>query len=81
MRTPYAGQGYITEAVAAVTDFAFDVLGARRVFIKCDAKNERSASVARRLGFPFEGTLHCDTRDHFGTLRDTLVFARVRRES
>ncbi|MEZ4713461.1 MAG: GNAT family N-acetyltransferase [Caldilineaceae bacterium] len=80
VRTPYAGQGYITEAVAAITDFAFDVLGARRVFIKCDAKNERSAAVARRLDFSFEGTLHCDTRDHFGNLRDTLVFAKVRKE-
>ena len=80
VRTSYAGQGYITEAVAVITDFAFDVLGARRVFIKCDAKNERSAAVARRLGFPLEGTLHCDTRDHFGNLRDTLVFAKVRKE-
>lgn len=79
VRTAYAGQGYITEAVAAITDFAFDVLGAQRVFIKCDAKNERSAAVARRLDFPFEGTLRRDTRDHFGNLRDTLVFAKVQK--
>ena len=81
VRTPYAGQGYITEAVATITDFAFEELAARRVFIKCDAKNARSAAVARRLDFPFEGTLHCDKRDHFGNLRDTLVFAKVRKES
>lgn len=30
---PYQGKGYMTEAVAAVTDFAFDVVGLRRLIL------------------------------------------------
>lgn len=78
VRTPYAGQGYITEAVRGIANFAFDTLGARRVEIRCDAQNERSAAVARRAGFELEATLRSEGRHHVtGGLRDTLVFART----
>jgi RimJ/RimL family protein N-acetyltransferase len=78
VRTSHAGQGYITEAVKGIARFAFNTLGAHRVEIRCDVKNGRSAAVARRAGFTLEGTLHNDARDHFGHLRDTYVFARIR---
>lgn len=81
VRTAYAGQGYITEAVAGITDFAFQTLGAQRITICCDAKNERSAAVARRLDFVLEGTLRADARNPLtGELRDTLVFAKIKPE-
>lgn len=79
VRTPYAGQGYITEAVTAVTNFAFTALQANRVEIRCDAKNERSAAVARRSGFTLEGILRCEDRCPLtNELRDTMVFAKVK---
>lgn len=77
VRSNYAGQGYITEAVNGITDFAFNTLGARRVEIRCDVKNTRSSAVARRAGYTLEGTFHHDARDHFEQLRDTYIFARV----
>ncbi len=81
VRTAYAGQGYITEAVAGITDFAFHTLGVQRVEIRCDAKNERSAAVARRLDFTLEATFHADDRCPLtGELRNTLVFAKVKSE-
>jgi RimJ/RimL family protein N-acetyltransferase len=81
VRTSYARQGYITEAVAGITNFAFTELGAKRVFIRCDAKNERSSAVAKRLSFTFEGTHRCDDRHHLtDELRDTLVFSKIRRD-
>lgn len=81
VRTSYARQGYITEAVAGISDFAFEELGARRVFIRCDAKNERSSAVPKRLNFTFEGTHRCDNRHHLTQeLRDTLVFSKIRRD-
>jgi RimJ/RimL family protein N-acetyltransferase len=80
VRSSFAGQGYITEAVNGITAFAFDVLGARRVEIRCDVKNERSAAVARRAGYTLEGTFHHDARDHFDQLRDTYIFAKIREE-
>lgn len=79
VRTGYGGQGYITEAVNGLTDFAFEILGAHRVEIRCDVRNVRSAAVARRAGYPLEATFHHDARDHVsGKLRDTYIFAKVR---
>ncbi|NHZ72655.1 MAG: GNAT family N-acetyltransferase [Aquificales bacterium] len=78
LRTSYVGQGYMTEAVTGITNFAFDMLDAKRVEIRCDALNERSTAIARRLNFPLEGTLRCDDRNHLsGKLRDTLIFAKI----
>lgn len=78
VRTAHARKGFVTEAVAGITDFAFAQLGAKRVMIRCDAKNVRSAAVPQRLGFVHEGTLRNDAVDHAGGgLRDTMVFAKI----
>jgi len=80
VRTGYEGQGYVAEAVEAITAFAFEQLKARRVEIRCDALNQRSAAVARRAGYELEGTLRCESRHHLtGDLRDTLIFSKIRR--
>lgn len=76
VRVGLAGQGYITEAVRGIAQFAFARLGAVRLEIRCDARNERSAAVALRAGFTFEARHHHDARDNDGDLRDTLVFVR-----
>ncbi|MCP4428823.1 MAG: GNAT family N-acetyltransferase [Chloroflexi bacterium] len=81
VRTAYVRQGYITEAVAGIVQFAFDELGAKRVGITCDAKNVRSAAIPQRLGFTHEGMLRCDGRHHLtNELRDTMIFSKVRRD-
>ncbi len=77
IRQSVEGRGYGTEAVRLQTDFGFAQLGANRVFIRCDARNTRSAAVPRRLGFAQEALLRNDMRDLTGALRDTLVFALI----
>ena len=77
IRRSAEGRGYVTEAVRLQTDFAFAQLGANRVFIRCDARNTRSAAVPHRLGFVREALLRNDMRDPAGELRDTLVFALI----
>ncbi|MFZ0544786.1 MAG: GNAT family N-acetyltransferase [Candidatus Promineifilaceae bacterium] len=78
VRTRFAGRGYITEAVAGITDFAIRELGAKRIEIRCDALNVRSAAVPRRLNFELEGILRNEDRHHLtGELRDTMIFAKV----
>jgi RimJ/RimL family protein N-acetyltransferase len=69
------GHGYITEAVKLLTDYTFDTFSARRVAIQCDARNERSAAVPRRLGFVHEATLRDVAVAYDNTLRSTLIFA------
>jgi ribosomal-protein-serine acetyltransferase len=77
LRDGAEGKGYAQEAVRALTRFAFEELGANRVEIRCDPRNERSRRVAERLGFPLEGCLRNSRQDPEGRPRDTLVFAMV----
>ncbi len=51
LRTDAYGAGHATEAVGLLTALAFDVLGAGRVFIRCERDNLRSAALPARLGF------------------------------
>lgn len=74
----HSGQGYMTEAVQGISDFAFNVLKARRVEIHCDTLNVRSRLIPERLGFILEGTLRKeDIAVDGGTLRDTFIFAKI----
>lgn len=75
VRTSLQGQGYMTEAVLAQTRFALDVLGARRIEIRMDARNKRSAAVAERAGYQFEGRLRHFMRAVDGTLADMLIYS------
>ena len=45
------GQGLATEATRALFELAAELPGMTRVEIHCDAANERSAAIPRRLGF------------------------------
>jgi RimJ/RimL family protein N-acetyltransferase len=76
--TRYSGNGYITEAVEGLMNFAVTELQAKRIEIRCDTKNERSRKIPEKLGFLLEGTLHCQDVSVDGrTPRDTFVFAKT----
>lgn len=79
-RTPYAGRGYVTESTRAITAFAFEVLEAQRVAIRCDPENLRSRAVAERVGFRLEGTLRQSEVGVDGEPRDTHVFSLLPEE-
>jgi RimJ/RimL family protein N-acetyltransferase len=76
-RTSCLRMGFISEAVQAITAFAFGTLRANRVELRCDERNERSRRVAARTGYACEGRLVNECRDPRGGLRTTLVFART----
>lgn len=80
VRTSCAGQGYITEAVNGITEFAIRQLNANRIEIRCDSLNSRSSKVAERAGFTLEAVLRSEARDVKGALRDTMIYAKVRGE-
>lgn len=77
-RKRFQGQGLVTEAARALTDFAFERLGARRVWCGADEENPRSWRVAERLGFVYEGTLRSERCDPDGTRRSMRVYAATR---
>lgn len=79
-RTGFTGRGYATEAVRAITAFAFDALGARRVEVRCDSRNLPSARVAERAGFRLEGELRNNEIGTDGAPRNTLIYAVIPEE-
>jgi RimJ/RimL family protein N-acetyltransferase len=78
IRTSMSGQGYITESVEAITNYAIRELEASRVEIRCDSRNVRSARVAERLGYTLEGIIRNDEYDAFGVLTNTNIYSKVK---
>jgi aminoglycoside 6'-N-acetyltransferase len=54
------GQGYASEAVAAVVEHLFDRVGVRRVEARADPDNGRSRRLLERIGFTYVGTAEGD---------------------
>lgn len=78
VRKKYSGQGYITEAINAITQYAFNVLKVKRLAITCDVDNERSKKVPERLGYSLESTMKANrVKPITGEVTDTLVFVRT----
>ncbi len=71
---PARGAGIASDVVRLQIHYAFDQMQVNRIWGSCDAANRASAGVMRRAGMVEEGLLRADTRDHHGTVRDTLVF-------
>src|SRR5690606_11812221 len=78
IRKDAEGQGIVTEAVNAITRYAFEQLQARRVETRFETENLRSRAVAERLGYDLDGCLRQD-RFKVGSqeLTDTWIFSRI----
>ena len=77
LRPSATGQGYMTEAVRLLTEFAFAGLKANRVEILCSVDNAASAAVARRAGYVLEGTRRNDYQLPSGELSSSFVFSLI----
>ncbi|SCY77945.1 Protein N-acetyltransferase, RimJ/RimL family [Paenibacillus polysaccharolyticus] len=78
VRTSRSGEGLVTEAVRGIEQFAIVHLQANRLEIRCDTRNVRSASVAKRLGYTQEGILRRIKRDRTDAWVDMIIFSKVR---
>jgi RimJ/RimL family protein N-acetyltransferase len=64
-----------SEAKLLQLTYAFDDLGAGRVALKTDGRNERSQAAIERLGGVREGTLRRHMRMPDGFIRDTVYYS------
>ena|SRR3990167_595228 len=72
-----SGHGYITEAINAITQYAFKQLNVKRISLTCDPDNIKSKKIAERLGYTLEGRLkNHRMKPEDGTVGDTLIYAR-----
>lgn len=77
IRNQYAGQGYMTEAVNAITQYAIKQLQVRRIVITCDSDNVRSKKIPERLGYELEAILKTSrVKPITSEISDTLVFVK-----
>ncbi len=74
---PFEGQGYMTEMVAAVVDYAFTNLDLHRVMASYMPENARSGALLERLGFEREGVARRYLKIA-GAWRDHILTAKVR---
>jgi len=77
LRVTAIGQGYATESTRLLADFALSCLQARRVTLRCDARNEASRRVAERAAFVLEGHLRNVSIRPDGMVSDDLLYAIV----
>jgi ribosomal-protein-serine acetyltransferase len=77
LRVSATGQGYATESTQLLADFALSGLQARRVTLRCDARNDASRRVAERAKFLLEDRLRNASIAPDGAISDELVFAVV----
>lgn len=69
------GTGINVEAKLLLLTHAFDTLGAIRVELKTDARNERSRAAILALGAQFEGVFRKHMRMADGRIRDSAWYA------
>lgn len=72
----HANQGYMSQALAAVTEFAFGQLALHRVEAACLPANDASIALLRKSGFQHEGL----ARNYLkiaGTWQDHLLFSKL----
>lgn len=74
VRSDARGNGYATEALAAVTRWALTEGGIQRAWLTTNTGNIASARVAEKVGFRREGTLRRAAREDDG-LHDLAVYS------
>jgi len=75
----YWGQGIMTEAMTAITRYAFRVMKVNRIEALISTRNKASLRLLRRLGFRKEGTL----REHDfynGRYTDDVLLSLLKRD-
>lgn len=70
----FEGQGYASEASAALTKLAFELYKVRRVEIHHAAENRASAAIPKRLGFTLEAELRDRIEDTEGGRHDLVIW-------
>ena len=72
-------QGITSEALKAVMDFMFDVVGANRIESRHDPRNPNSGKVMQKCGMKFEGTMRSSDINNQG-LVDASYYALLKSE-
>jgi RimJ/RimL family protein N-acetyltransferase len=73
---PFWGNGIMTQAVRALSEYAFRELGFHRIFAKPYTANAASARVLEKAGFALEGIMRASVFKD-GRILDQYLYAKV----
>ncbi|GGB07843.1 ribosomal-protein-alanine N-acetyltransferase [Brucella endophytica] len=73
---PFAGQGYMSEALELVIPFAFDQLRLHRLEAACIPNNKRSTRLLEKAGFQREGLLRSYLKIN-GLWQDHVLYSLI----
>jgi ribosomal-protein-alanine N-acetyltransferase len=79
MSQNHTRQGYMTEAVGLVVNYAFSHLGLSRIEAACLPENQASRAVLERSGFKYEGVAQSYLQIA-GRWRNHVLYANLRRD-
>ena len=74
----FTGKGFMQEAVQAVTDIAFDELGAEHIRVRCAEDNIASDTVIQKCGFKYVGLFEKCSANSSGELEDRKVYQHTK---
>ncbi|WNF24906.1 GNAT family N-acetyltransferase [Mesobacillus jeotgali] len=78
INSKFGGNGYMTEAVKAVTDFGLEQLEFKRVEIRCESTNLKSRAISEKLGYELEGILRKEDLSADGSrVTDTCIYSII----
>jgi len=77
---PFWGKGFMTEAVAKFSEFAFEAFHLVRIYAEPYATNDPSCRVLEKAGFALEGRLRASVIKD-GRILDQLLYAKLRRQT
>ncbi|MDB5048291.1 MAG: acetyltransferase [Fibrobacteres bacterium] len=73
---PFWGQGIMTAALSAFSDFAFEAFKLRRLYAQVLHWNPASMRVLEKAGYVLEGRMRCSAIKD-GQVADELLYARI----
>ena len=76
----YLGKGYGTEAVKLVVSYGFEKLNLHRIYLGCNASDERANKCYKKAGFKQEGVKQ-DNSFRNGVYYDANIYAIIRKKS
>ncbi len=78
IHTKHSGNGFMIEAVNALSNLGLDHLKFNRIEIRCESTNVKSRTIPERLGFELEGTLKNEDLSADGRqLTDTCIYSKI----
>ncbi|HNU40673.1 MAG TPA: GNAT family protein [Methanothrix sp.] len=77
---PFWGNGIMTDAVRALSDYAFNELGIQRIFAEPYTTNAASARVLEKSGFSLEGVIRAAVFKD-GRMLDQYLYAKLNKNA